>query len=82
MTDERSVIDIRISSAREKGFVLHEAGEIVAALTSAREVADWLQQRLEAVQPETTGEVVDLPNMYAARETKSRSFMSRVRGNE
>lgn len=79
MSDERS-IDIRISSAREKGFVLHEAGEIVAALTSAREVAEWLQDRLEATQPETTGEVVDMPNMMRREATKSRSFMQRVKG--
>jgi hypothetical protein len=81
MSDERS-IDIRVASAREKGFVLHEAGEIVAALSTAREVADWLQQRLEAVQPEVTGEVVDMPNVARRDATRSRSFMSRVRGNE
>ena len=81
MSDERS-IDIRISSARERGFVVHEAGEVVAALTSAREVADWLQQRLEAVQPEATGEVFEMPNVARREATKGRSFMSRVRGNE
>lgn len=81
MTDERSV-DIRISSAREKGFVVHEAGEVIAALTSAREVADWLQQRLEAVQPEAA-EVVDMPNVARRQNaTLSQSFMSRVRRSE
>lgn len=81
MTDERSV-DIRISSAKERGFVLHEAGEVVAALTTAREVADWLQQRLEAVQTETTGEVLNMPKVARRQATLSQSFMSRVRGSE
>lgn len=77
-----SSIDIRISNARERGFVIHEAGDIVAALTTAREVADWLQVRLEAVQPEATGDVVDLPNVARRDSTKTRGFMRSLRGTD
>ena len=54
-------LDIRITAASERGFVVHEAGEIVAALSTASEVASWLEDRLRNVQPEPQAEVLTMP---------------------
>lgn len=53
-------IDIRISAAAEKGFVIHEAGEIVAAFTSRAEVAQWIEDRLGEVDGEVERERRDI----------------------
>ncbi len=53
-------IDIRISAAAEKGFVIHEAGEIVAAFTSRAEVAQWIEDRLGEVDGEIDRERQDM----------------------
>ncbi len=53
-------LDIRISAAAEKGFVIHEAGEIVAAFTSRAEVAQWIEDRLGLVDGEIERERQDI----------------------
>lgn len=53
-------IDIRISAAAERGFVVHEAGEIVAAFTSRAEVAQWIEDRLGLVDGEVDRERQDM----------------------
>lgn len=53
-------LDIRIGAAVEKGFVIHEAGEIVAAFTSRAEVAQWIEDRLGLVDGEIERERQDI----------------------
>lgn len=71
------VLDIRISAAAERGFVVHEAGEIVAAFTSRAEVAEWVEQRLGLVDGEIDRERRDIadtieafPNVVARTDPK------------
>lgn len=53
-------IDIRISAASERGFVIMEAGEVVAAFTSRAEVANWIEDRLGEVDGEIDRERQDI----------------------
>ena len=69
--------DIRISSATEAGFCIWEGGEIVAALTSRSEVAEWIERRLGHVPGELDREeqdrqqtVVDMPNVMRQQQPK------------
>lgn len=52
------VLDLRITAAQRAGFVVMEAGEIVAAFTTAAELAMWVETRareIETSQIETAG---------------------------
>lgn len=59
-------LDIRISSGTEVGFLVWEAGQVVAALTSRVEVADWLEHRLGSIPGEREREARDLASTQAA----------------
>lgn len=45
-------VSIVIQSATERGYVIQEDGQIVAALTSRAEVAEWIERRLGELIPE------------------------------
>ena len=74
-------LDVRISAAGQVGFVVWEAGAIVASLTSRAEVADWIEQRLGIVPGEREREDADraaysnverMPNIAQPRTEKRR----------
>lgn len=78
-------IDIRISAATDRGFAIHEGGQLVAALTTRAEVAEWIEDRLASVPGEVEREQQeieqaqqDFPNVVRAR-TGPRGFFSRGR---
>ena len=58
--------EIRISAASDKGFAIHEAGILVAALTTRAEVAQWIEDRLGEVPGEREQERQDIQD---TRET-------------
>lgn len=76
-------LDIRISAASDRGFVIQEGGVTVAALTTRAEVAQWIEDRLGEVPGEVEQERQDIadaqeafPNVVRAR-TGPRGFFSR-----
>lgn len=70
MTDDeplaKRALDLRVSAARDTGFVVWEAGEAIAALTSRAELADWLYERLGSIPGEREREARDLAATEAA----------------
>lgn len=67
-------IDIRVSAASERGFVIMEAGEVVAAFTSRAEVAQWIEDRLGEVDGEIERERQDIEDTsYALPRIISRT---------
>lgn len=62
----RRHLDLRIAAATHVGFTIWEGGEIVAALTSRAEVAQWLEERLGAIPGEHEREARDFDAMQAA----------------
>lgn len=59
-------LDIRIRAARERGFVVEEGGEVVAALTTRAEVAQWIEDRLGGVPGEREQEQQDMHDAVEA----------------
>lgn len=63
-------LDIRITAASEAGFVVYEAGEIVAALSTAAELARWIEDAARDVdgakQPPAESDPVTMPNVVRA----------------
>jgi hypothetical protein len=55
----RRHVDLRVAAARDVGFAIYEAGEIVAAVTSRAEVAEWIERRLGLLPGELEREAVD-----------------------
>lgn len=45
-------LDLRITTGSQIGFVVWEAGEVTAALTTPQELADWIEQRLRSLPGE------------------------------
>lgn len=73
-------LDIRITAASDRGFVVWEASVVVAALTTRAEVAEWLEQRLGLLPGEIEREaqdrqqtIDDLPNVIRARTAPPKS---------
>lgn len=52
-------VELRVSAGRDVGFVIWEAGEVAAALTSRAEVAEWIERRLGLIPGETERERQD-----------------------
>lgn len=78
MSDEASErkLSLRIEAADDLGFVIWDAGRIVAALTSRAEVANWLEERLGSLPGERERESAeiaavraDLPNIIRPETT-------------
>jgi DNA-binding transcriptional MerR regulator len=75
-------LDIRIRAAKDRGFVVEESGEAVAALTTRSEVAQWIEDRLASVEGELDREradieqtIEDMPNVIRAKTgPKSKRF--------
>lgn len=64
-----STLDIRVRSAKEGGYLIEEAGEVIACRTTIEEVADWMRdrERPEGVPAPVSDEVEDFPNVLRAR---------------
>jgi hypothetical protein len=45
-------LDIRLSAGRDVGFLVWEGGEVIAAVTSRAELAQWLEERLGLIPGE------------------------------
>lgn len=76
--------DLRITAGLEVGFCVWEAGEVVAALTSASELAEWIERRLGKVPGEAERESRDraeaieaLPNVISAVRDGGRGIWRR-----
>lgn len=52
-------LDIRITAGVDVGFVVWEAGEVLAALTSRVELAEWIETRLGLVAGEQEREAAE-----------------------
>lgn len=75
MSDAPRELDIRISAASQTGFCIWEAGVVVAAVTSAAEVAEWVERRLRTLPGEREREAQDMadtlhsmPNVIRAQQ--------------
>ena len=53
-------MSLRIEPAATKGFIIWEAGEIVAGLSTRAEVANWIEDRLGSIPGEQEQEAADL----------------------
>jgi len=58
-------LDIRISAAADIGFIVHEAGEAVAAFTTRAELANWIEDRLGQLPGEVEREQRDRSDAMA-----------------
>lgn len=60
-------LDINIRAASEHGFVVTEAGEIIAGISTAAELARWVEAKASGgeVMPQISGESepITLPNV-------------------
>jgi len=76
-------LDIRIRAAKERGYIVEEAGEVVAAFSTVDEVADWMKERERHGDDKsgsyTVVETEKFPNVVRER-TEPRSLLQRVRG--
>lgn len=75
MNDVSRELDIRINAATEVGFAVWEAGRMVASVTSAAEVAEWIERRLRTLPGEREREAQDMadtlhsmPNVIRAQQ--------------
>ncbi len=76
MTDR---IQLVITQAAEVGFTISEGGEVVAALTSRHEVAQWIEDRLGNLPGVAEREAQDMadateafPNVISRTDPKGR----------
>jgi len=63
-------LDIRINAASETGYVVWENGEIVAGVSSAAELARWVEDRarqLDGEHEDISADPVTMPNVVAPR---------------
>ena len=78
--------DIRITAARETGFVVWEAGEVIAAFANPQELAVWIEQRGMQVAGEAEQMAADLdglPNIVSRPRTQpKRPWLRGVIGGE
>ena len=67
-------LDIRISAARDHGFVVWEDGEVIAAFDDPQQLALWVEQRAMKVEGESerfSDETkTDFPNVIRATPRK------------
>lgn len=78
-------LDIRITAARETGFVVWEAGDVVAAFANPQELAVWVEQRGMQVAGEAEQMAADLsmPNVISRPRTQpKRPWLRGVIGGE
>lgn len=59
MSDRSDMPPIMVRAAADIGFTIEEAGHVVAALTSAAEVAQWMETRLGSLPGEQEREAAD-----------------------
>ena len=79
MSDSPRLLDIRVNAATHVGFVIWEAGVVVAALTSAAELGEWIERRARELPGEIEREAADeyetrrtMPKIVAEEKAKSR----------
>ena len=56
---ERETLDLRISAGHDIGFLVQEAGHVVAALSTPGELATWIETRLRSVAGEREREAAE-----------------------
>ena len=66
-----SILDLRITSGQECGFIVWEATEIIAAFSNASELATWIETRARShaglAPAGINDDVVSMPNVVRAK---------------
>ena len=81
------VLDVRVTAARDEGFVVMEDGEAVAAFETPAAAAMWLENRLRLVDGASPSDRLDVqgpttyPNVIQAADARKRSVLwGRIKG--
>lgn len=79
---DNTSLDIRITKAKDVGFVVWEGGEIIAALEDRTRVAMWIEERLGDIPGERERELKNaasnverMPNVAQRQESQPRRGM-------
>ena len=80
------ILDIRITAARDEGFIALEDGEVVAAFESAATAAIWIENRLRLVDGDEARPLRDgpttveaFPNVFATTEKRKLGILGRLK---